>query len=1294
MLTDKTFLLRDSGWQAIFTIAFTVLLLLSPSRAFGQAQILDVTSGLPNLDARTGSVAPTSTQLAMVSNLGATAEWNEFGTPKSLIKQGGYLATGLSGDSAVTAARSWIDANKALYRLASTDSLVLYGDSRMPFSDSHAVHFKQRFGGLTAAQDGLITVGITGTAAGGWKVGYVSSSLTGDTTLGGAVRLSAPEAWLRAATDLGRAVSLGYIGAVSNDREWTIFSVAGFSDVQRVRLVAVPTPTGGVRPAFETLVLDNRGGVLIGYKYMIDAENGAVLVRENLVHQFSQDPGPSQTSTPFTGSYDVQGIAPNRTGTCGTHDFVVPAGQNTLAASAHTTIPTNDIYIDLFFGGQLVAHQDTGTSPEAVTYTPAGGVTPGTYTVKVCPFLGTLPETDIPAPHTPPYSYAGTFTYSSQSTTPPAAYPPKWKVFPANPLLPALSSYPWNVPGTDIRKMWCWESTVQGQPIPGCQDEVTNLASRTPWDFDSQLNAPTFTTRGNNAIASEAWTDPLAPGATAHQPVSPTREYSFPWTNDWYQQRCNPTNFVPGVSNDISAAVTNLFAMHNRMHDWSYHLGFTEENWNAQQNNFGNAGAGGDPVLGQSQAGAADGGYPAYVGRDNANMRTLPDGVSSITNMYLWQPIRGAFYAPCVDGDYDMAVIGHEYGHMIENRMIGKGANRSGHHAGAMGESNGDLNGMEILNEYGFVPVAGENPYSVGSYATGNKQRGIRNYGMNQSPLNFSNMGYDPFFDQAGGFTPVHADGEIWSATNFDIRQALVDKYNATHPASDAAVQRKCAEGLKAPEDCPGNRRWAQLMYDAYLLMPSAPTMLQARDAYLAADMMRFGGANQNELWLAFARRGFGQGASTTSGHTSSDNDPRPDFASPRHSNATVTFKALASDEANSEIANARIFVGHFEARVSPIADTNPSTNATGDGANNLDDVAQFAPGTYEFIAQAPGHGGVRFTQTFTAGSTQTVAIPMQTNLASSAKGATATGSGNVAALFDDTENTTWTAAGDPAAQAVTVDLAGTAPQVIGRVQVSSMLQTGQNRFTALRKFRIDVSTDGSSFTPVFTSPDDAFPGVSPRPGVPEMILRSFSFTPVQATHVRLVVLHTQCTGQSQFHGVQDDDIANGTDCRGQGEPAGTDPAGASGQTPQPQNTNTRAAEFQVFGAEPAADLVVTKSDSPDPAKRGQDLVYTITVANLGHSTANGVTLVDTLPKSAGFGTATATQGSCSYKPLKREVSCSLGNITNGNTAIVTIVVKPTSQGTITNTVTVQAQSPRDPNLNNNTATATTVVLQ
>ena len=57
-----------------------------------------------------------------------------------------------------------------------------------------------------------------------------------------------------------------------------------------------------------------------------------------------------------------------------------------------------------------------------------------------------------------------------------------------------------------------------------------------------------------------------------------------------------------------------------------------------------------------------------------------------------------------------MGVIGHEYGHMIENRMIGKGNTRSGHHAGAMGESHGDLFGMEYVNSNGFTPICGREP--------------------------------------------------------------------------------------------------------------------------------------------------------------------------------------------------------------------------------------------------------------------------------------------------------------------------------------------------------------------------------------------------------------------------------------------------------------------------------------------------------------------------------------------------------------------------------------------------------
>ena len=164
--------------------------------------------------------------------------------------------------------------------------------------------------------------------------------------------------------------------------------------------------------------------------------------------------------------------------------------------------------------------------------------------------------------------------------------------------------------------------------------------------------------------------------------------------------------------------------------------------------------------------------------------------------MFLWQPVPASFYGPCVDGDYDMSVIAHEYTHLISNRMVaGPNAGLSGNQAGAMGESWGDLSGAEFLNSQGLVPVGDENPFAVGPYVTGDKVAGIRNYGMNMSPLNYSDVGYDFACNQAGVCTQrtqVHADGEIWSATNYDLRQALIEAYNDSFPADDLALQQAC----------------------------------------------------------------------------------------------------------------------------------------------------------------------------------------------------------------------------------------------------------------------------------------------------------------------------------------------------------------------------------------------------------------------------------------------------------------------------------------------------------------------
>jgi uncharacterized repeat protein (TIGR01451 family) len=134
---------------------------------------------------------------------------------------------------------------------------------------------------------------------------------------------------------------------------------------------------------------------------------------------------------------------------------------------------------------------------------------------------------------------------------------------------------------------------------------------------------------------------------------------------------------------------------------------------------------------------------------------------------------------------------------------------------------------------------------------------------------------------------------------------------------------------------------------------------------------------------------------------------------------------------------------------------------------------------------------------------------------------------------------------------------------------------------------------------------------------------------------------------------------------------------------------NTPAMDFLLPA--PSADLGVTKSDSPDPVKGGQNLTYTIVVTNNGPAPATGVVMTDNLPKNAGFASASTTKGSCVAKPSRALVTCNLGEMASGTSATITIVVKSPTKGSITNKASVTATSP-DPNTSNNTDTETTTV--
>lgn len=122
----------------------------------------------------------------------------------------------------------------------------------------------------------------------------------------------------------------------------------------------------------------------------------------------------------------------------------------------------------------------------------------------------------------------------------------------------------------------------------------------------------------------------------------------------------------------------------------------------------------------------------------------------------------------------------------------------------------------------------------------------------------------------------------------------------------------------------------------------------------------------------------------------------------------------------------------------------------------------------------------------------------------------------------------------------------------------------------------------------------------------------------------------------------------------------------------------------------PAADLSISKSDSPDPVLVGQTLIYSIAVQNGGPSDATGTTVTDDLPTGVRYQSATPSQGSCSEASGK--VTCSLGTLANGSGATVELKVRPDRDGTIANTVRVSSEVV-DRNDTNDAAREETTVL-
>ena len=195
------------------------------------------------------------------------------------------------------------------------------------------------------------------------------------------------------------------------------------------------------------------------------------------------------------------------------------------------------------------------------------------------------------------------------------------------------------------------------------------------------------------------------------------------------------------------------------------------------------------------------------------------------------------------DSDVDNGIIVHEYAHGISNRLTG-------------GPSNSDcLSNEEQMGEgwsdwYALMSTiqAGDNRFSrrpMGTYSLDEPTNGdgIRRqvYSTDLSVYTFT------YEDLPGTQGAVHGIGEIWAAMLWDMNWDLIDQYgyDPDHLGGTG-----------------GNNIALQLVTDALKLQPCNPGFEDGRDAILAADQLRYNGANQCLIWAAFARRGLGFSAS------------------------------------------------------------------------------------------------------------------------------------------------------------------------------------------------------------------------------------------------------------------------------------------------------------------------------------------------------------------------------------------------------------------------------------------------
>lgn len=111
---------------------------------------------------------------------------------------------------------------------------------------------------------------------------------------------------------------------------------------------------------------------------------------------------------------------------------------------------------------------------------------------------------------------------------------------------------------------------------------------------------------------------------------------------------------------------------------------------------------------------------------------------------------------------------------------------------------------------------------------------------------------------------------------------------------------------------------------------------------------------------------------------------------------------------------------------------------------------------------------------------------------------------------------------------------------------------------------------------------------------------------------------------------------------------------------------------------EPAADIEISKSSTPNPVLAGQPLTYSIAIENHGPQAADDFLVTDTLPAGVVFQSVSA-EAPLICSEASGTVSCSASSLPTGRYRVDVVVRAPTEPGPITNTCVI-ATPTGDPN--------------